>query len=129
LDHHRINSPFNKRVIAGKTSEIAPRIVPWSDEWRAERPMRDLAARLKMYRYGTGTIDVKKISATAWGNVRQAQRAFRSPTPHRPPQYETSSNARECCFFGRHFPKRNDGNYKHRLEEGYWPELDKNPAM
>jgi len=62
----------------------------WSDDWRGERLMRDLAATLKMYRYGTATdtpcgvaqqqmfdgvtreIQVTKMCATAYENYRQA---------------------------------------------------------
>jgi hypothetical protein len=94
----------------------------WSDKWRTERPMRDLAARLNMYRYGSGTVDVKRMMATAWENLRQSQDTCKPPTLQRSATYETHGGYRESSEGGAPLRKC-DGNYRHRLEDGFWPEV------
>jgi hypothetical protein len=42
----------------------------WADDWRTERKMRDLAARLDMYRYGVGTVQPVEMMQAAWRNLR-----------------------------------------------------------
>jgi hypothetical protein len=36
---------------------------PWAEDWRTERKMRDLNARLDLYEYGTGRLTVARMTA------------------------------------------------------------------
>jgi hypothetical protein len=52
------------------------RMPRWEENWRNERPMRDLAAKLKMHRYGDGLLQVSKMCETAHENYRKARLAL-----------------------------------------------------
>jgi len=65
------------------TGKASPHRVPirrkrWPENWREEQRVRTsagqetLAAKINMYRYGTGEIQAQKMCATAYENYRQA---------------------------------------------------------
>jgi hypothetical protein len=51
----------NEALAKRSKYEPPPTRKSWSEKWRKERDMRDLAARLKMYRYGDGVLQVSKM--------------------------------------------------------------------
>jgi hypothetical protein len=48
----------------------------WPEDWRVQRKMRDLSARLNIYRYGDGHLQVAKMCETANENYRRARLAL-----------------------------------------------------
>jgi hypothetical protein len=99
----------------------------WPDNWRTSRPMRDLAARLDMYTYGEdGLIDVKRMCAKAWENLREAQtrkkpakNTFWPPSPY---EREYRSSLQEVeTIVGADYGRRKGNHTKGRAHAGNMP--------
>jgi hypothetical protein len=63
----------------GNTRKASPTRVPlrrmprWKENWRTERPMQDLSAKLEMYSYGDRLVQVSEMCTTANENYRKAR--------------------------------------------------------
>lgn len=81
LEYRHSPASCNWLRSVGFAPPAVPKLVPirrwswderWPDKWRSERKMRDLAAKLKMYRYGDGHLEVARMCETASKNQHEA---------------------------------------------------------
>lgn len=91
--------------------------------WRTERSMRDVAAKLNMYKYGSdGLVQSAKMCQTAYENYRQARLNLAKKHGKAGHWHATplEGNFRRTESLSATLEKPPAGNYHHRLEDGYY---------
>jgi hypothetical protein len=68
------------------------------DGWRTERKMRDLAAKLKLNRYGDGHWMPERAQKIAWSNLHKCLRKIKGIRPSFWPQPEPHSSTRDTPY-------------------------------
>jgi hypothetical protein len=72
----RVRTPLGWLTVVRPAAGNRAARKPWSHDWRTERKMRDTAAGLKMYEYGSdGLINVRRMQDAARENYAAAWRA------------------------------------------------------